>query len=122
MRDSEQKGDIDRVGLSDSSRVLFDEILADKFFKDGVDAYRLAAALAINEGLNINDHVVKRQNHIYLQSQVDPEQILGEVIAARYPQYARQRYRSLEKLADLGMLLLKKQIDHGDGLEFWHKE
>ena len=122
MPEAGQKGDIDRVGLSDASRTLFDEIIADNYFRDGVDAYRLAAALAISQDVDISDHVVKRQNHIYLLSQVDPDQVFGEVIAARFPKYARQKYRSLEKFADLGMSILKKQIDEQDGLAFWLTE
>lgn len=122
MADEEQRGDIDRVGLSDESRVIFDEIMADGLFKDGVDAYRLAAAIAIWHDVDIRNHVVKRQNHIYLQSQVDPDQNFGAVIAARFPEYSRQRYRSLEKFADKGMSILRNSIDDQDGLEFWSAE
>ena len=122
MPDSEQRNDIDRVGLSDKSRAILDEIMADSVFKDGVDAYRLAAALAIKHGVDISEHTVKRQNHIYLQSQIDPNQIFGEVITAKFPQFKDQKYRSLEKFADLGMVLLKDLIDQKGGLEFWEAE
>ena len=106
-----ERNDIDRVGLNEATRVVFDEILADNYFRDGIDAYRLAAALAIEAELDIEHHSVKRQNHMYLQSQVDPEQIFSNLIRTKYPQYKNHVYRSLERFADLGIMLLKERID-----------
>ena len=122
MSENEQRGDTDRVGISDESRLLLDEMMADGFFKDAVDAYRLAAAQAIAKNIDIGTHSVKREGHMYLISQVDPDHVFGEVISARFPKYGRNRYRALEKFADVGMRLLKEHIEKNGALDFWKTE
>ena len=95
--------------------------MADDLFKDNLSAYRLAVSLAIHKRIDIKEHQVNRgASHMYLISQVDPDGIFSNVIETLFPEYKNQKYRALEKFADLGMLKLKDEIDKNNGsLVFW---
>ena len=55
---------------------------------------------------------------MYLISQLDPEGIFGLLIEEMYPEFQKERYRTLEKLADLGLPRLRHIGDEGS-LIFW---
>jgi len=119
MIDGSIKNDIDRLGLSDESRQVFDELLADGYFKDGLSCYRLAVSVAIKNNIQVSSHSVKRpQGHMYLISQFDPEGIFAAVIIDLFPEFKEEKYRFLEKFADLGMIFLQKEIDKNNSLIF----
>ena len=111
-----ERKDVDRVGLSESSRLKLDELVHDGIFKDNLSCYRFAVSLALYADLDISSHEVNRpQGHMYLISQVDPENIFKKVIVELLPDYADQPYRALEKLADLGLSDVQKRY-HENGL------
>ena len=122
MADQSTRNDIDRVGLTEKSRQALDELVNDGYFKDSLSGYRLAVSLAIKNQIDISDHtVIRPQGHMYLISQVDPDSIFATVISELFPQYKEEKYRALEKFADLGILQLKIEIEKSASLIFWEK-
>ena len=119
MPETKDQNDRDRVGLNEESRQILDELIADGFFKDAIDAYRLAAALAIEKRVEIKDHQVQMEGHMYLRSQIDPDGHFGDSIAEIFPEYSSIKLRALEKFADLGMPLLQDLVTKKGSLEFW---
>ena len=120
MTETLTQNDIDRVGLSEKSKNILDNLVAEGYFKDSLSVYRLAVSLAIKNQIDIFEHKVNRpQGHMYLISQVDPNSIFAIVIAELFPEYKDQKYRALEKFADLGVQLLQEQITQNGSVVFW---
>lgn len=123
MSDMEEvlsKNDIDRVGLSEESRLALDELIADGLFKDSLSCYRMAISLALTKKIDVSDHVVVRPaGHMYLISQLDPDGFLAIAVSELIPNLANQRYRTLEKLADRGVLMLRQQVQTTGSIVFW---
>lgn len=120
MIEETSKSDIDRVGLSETSRLVLEELVADGHFKDAVSGYRMAISFSIFKEIEFKEHMVNRPaGHMYLISQLDPEGIFGVLIDEIYPEFQKERYRTLEKLADLGLPILKDYIGNEGSLIFW---
>ena len=116
----ELKRDTDRVGLSLEGRMRLDEIMADGHFKDNISCYRFAVAVALRQNTDIDKHVVVRPTgHMYLISQIDPDGIIGKVLEEINPKVKGEKYRALEKYADLGMHILSEGIYASGKLIFW---
>ena len=114
------KSDIDRVGLSEESRLALDELIADDLFKDSLSCYRMAISLALTKKIDVSDHVVVRPaGHMYLISQLDPDGFLAVAVSELIPNVGKQRYRPLEKLADRGVLMLKEEVQMRGTIIFW---
>ena len=112
--------DIDRVGLSESSRYALDELEGEGYLKDKLSGYRLAISYAIKNNIDIEEHkVVRNTGHMYLISQVDPDGIFATVIDELYPQFSQAKYRALEKFADLGIVEMKEEVLKTGSLIFW---
>lgn len=112
--------DTDRVGLSEEGRLALEELEGDGFLKDKLSGYRLAISVAIEKSLDISQHVVNRPaGHMYLQSQLDPEGVFSRVIDEIYPELQHEKYRTLEKLADLGIIHLNKEALKTGSLVIW---
>ena len=122
MNEETSKSDIDRVGLSETSRLILEEMVADGHFKDAISGYRMAISFSIFKKVEVKEHAVNRPaGHMYLISQLDPEGIFGLLIEEMYPEFQKERYRTLEKLADLGLPRLKDYIGDEGSLIFWEK-
>lgn len=122
MHNEATKSDIDRVGLSEGSRVILEELVADGHFKDAISGYRLAISFSIFNQIKFTHHSVNRPaGHMYLISQLDPEGVFRMLIDEIYPDLKAERYRSLEKLADIGLPELKKHISNKGTLVFWEE-
>ena len=120
--ESQSKSDIDRVGLSEESRIILDELVEEGHFKDALSAYRLAISSAILCNEKIEDHEVNRPaGHMYLISQLDPDQVIATVIEELFPQYSSHKYRMAEKFADKGVRLLKDKIEETGTVIFWEE-
>ncbi|MDA8915242.1 hypothetical protein N9J51_03160 [Alphaproteobacteria bacterium] len=120
MEENISQNDIDRVGLSDDSRGILDELVADGFFKDNLTAYRLATSLSIYNKVDIaNHHVTRSHGHMYLISQIDPNGVFAVTISELFPNYSENKYRALEKLADIGVPLLKQHMESNGSVIFW---
>ena len=120
MNDLTSKTDIDRVGLSEMSRIALDELVADGHFKDGISGYRLAISFAVMRKVNFEEHTVNRPaGHMYLISQLDPDRVFGSLIDEVYPEVKTEKYRTLEKLADIGIPMLKEELHQQGSLVFW---
>ena len=119
--EAQTRKDIDRVGLSEESRMALDALHQDGYFKDLVSAYRLAVSFAITKELNFLEHNVERMNqsHMYLISQVDPHGAFATTIEELYPDHSTEKYRLLEKLADLGSIGLLEHVSATGSLVFW---
>ena len=122
MNEETSKSDIDRVGLSETSRLILEELVADGHFKDAISGYRMAISFSIFKEIEFKEHAVNRPaGHMYLISQLDPEGIFGLLIEEMYPEFQKERYRTLEKLADMGLPRLKDYIGDEGSLIFWEK-
>ena len=122
MNEETSKNDIDRVGLSETSRLILEELVADGHFKDAISGYRMAISFSIFKEIEFKEHAVNRPaGHMYLISQLDPEGIFGLLIEEMYPEFQKERYRTLEKLADMGLPRLKDYIGDEGSLIFWEK-
>lgn len=120
MEELPNKNDIDRVGLGEESRLALDELIADGLFKDSLSCYRMAISLALTKKIDVSDHVVVRPaGHMYLISQLDPDGVLATAVSELIPNVENQRYRTLEKLADRGVLLLKQEFQATGSIIFW---
>lgn len=120
MNDLISKNDIDRVGLSEKSRLVLDELVDDGFFKDALSAYRLATSLSVFKKLDVSSHeVIRPSGHMYLISQLDPDGVLATVVSELFPNYQNQKYRLIERFADLGILMLQEEIKSHGSLVFW---
>ena len=119
MSEDYQKKDLDRLGLSEKSRMILDELVSDDYFKDGLSAYRLAISYIVYNKIDVDNHQMKRAGDMYKISQLDPESTLATIVAENYPAQAQNTYRFLEKCADLGIMLLKDEIDKNGSIVFW---
>lgn len=117
---NDDRNDADRVGLSESSRIILEELVSDRYFKDNMSAYRMAFSFAIYNNIDISEHSVYRpQGHMYLISQIDPKGHIANVIKELYPSLDKEVYRSLEKFADLGLPQLQKALEANKSIAFW---
>ena len=117
---NEERKDTDRLGLSERSRQILDEIQADCNFNSSLSIYRLAVACGIYEKVDISNHIVNRPSgHMYLISQFDPDNIFANVIDNLFPHLKSQKYRALEKFADLGVHRLHEHLQRSNDVVFW---
>ena len=120
MSDFIEKNDIDRVGLSVDSRAALDELVSDGLFKDSISGYRLAISFAVTRDVDFDQHEVNRPaGHMYLISQLDPDGVLAELVSELYPNVKGKKFRTLEKLADIGVLMLREEVLNSGSLVFW---
>ena len=95
MNEETSKSDIDRVGLSETSRLILEELVADGHFKDAISGYRMAISFSIFKEVEFKEHAVNRPaGHMYLISQLDPEGIFGLLIEEMYPEFEKLVLRS----------------------------
>lgn len=119
--ENEQK-DTDRVGLSEEGLHALNILMADGHFKNQMASYRFAVAVALKERLDISSHTVQRPaGHMYLQSQIDPDGVIGNAISELNPISKSIKYRALEKYADLGVKFLASKIERGEHILYWMK-
>ena len=120
MNEESSKNDFDRVGLSENSRIILEELVADGHFKDAISGYRLAISFSIFKGIEFEDHaVIRPAGHMYLISQLDPDGIFALLIDEMHPELKNKRYRTLEKMADLGLPALRDHLQTNGSLIFW---
>ncbi len=121
MQDEQPKKDVDRLSLSVDSRRVLEELISDEYFKDGVDGIRMAVSFSISKKIDIKNYTLTDRvpHDMYKISQIDPEGIFGQVISEVFPEYQKEKYRSLEKFADLGLKLMSKEILKKGSLVFW---
>ena len=122
MSEVSARGDVDRVGLSERSKFVLDEMVSDGHFKDALSGYRMAISFAIYKNIEFIQHSVNRPGgHMYLISQLDPDGCLGLLIDEIHPQLSSEKYRSLEKLADLGLPKLRDYLATSGSIVFWEE-
>ena len=120
MIEKSSRNDLDRVGLSEKGRTALDELVTDGYFKDALSCYRLAISISISRKVAIpTSDVIRPTGHMYLISQLDPDGVLGTVIEELFPELGKQKYRTLEKFADFGVLLLKEELQEHSSILFW---
>ena len=61
MNEETSKNDIDRVGLSETSRLILEELVADGHFKDAISGYRMAISFSIFKEVEFKEHAVNNQ-------------------------------------------------------------
>ena len=85
---------------------------SDKLFVEMKDGYRLAASIAIYKNLKFEDRILENRKNKYDVGGVDEDSIFKIILAEKYPHLKGQEYRSLEKLADVGMEYLANKISN----------
>jgi len=110
--------DIRNIGLSERMQMNLKELVeADGLFVEMRDGYRLAASLAIYKNLNFESRILENRKNMYDVGGVDEDAIFKNIIKEKYPHLEGQEYRSLEKLADIGIEYLSNKISENQILD-----
>ena len=105
--------DLKNIGISERMDMKLKELTeSDKLFVEMKDGYRLAASIAIYKNLKFEDRILENRKNKYDVGGVDEDSIFKNIIAEKYPHLKGQEYRSLEKLADVGMEYLANKISN----------
>lgn len=109
--------DVITVGLSDKADDKLTELYELGIFREKIDGYRLAIALAISQGV-IPPEMEKRKT-LYNVGSLDPDKKLKLVVESLMPSEAESSapYRLIERLAEWGVQELYAQMKDG-GLDF----
>lgn len=103
--------DLKNIGLSEKSNELLTDMVEKKVFDDALDGYRLATSLAIVDEMNPNDHEIINRMNKYDVGGVDPDGKFKKAVAALMPEKKGIEYRTIEKLADMGIMKLSDHVD-----------
>ena len=109
--------DTANIGLSEEMHMKLREMTDNKIFNDMKDGYRLAASMAIRQGLLVNDRSLANRKNMYDVGGVDEDFIFRNSISIIYPDQLGKEYKYLEKLADAGMALLYDSYDEDGNLD-----
>jgi len=103
--------DIKNIGISERMDMKLKEFTeSDNLFVEMKDGYRLAASIAIYKNLKFEDRVLVNRKNKYDVGGVDEDSIFKNIISEKYPHLKGLEYRSLEKLADVGVEYLAEKI------------
>ena len=94
------------VGLSSDAHARLRELQEHGTFKDMADAYRLAIAYGLAEGIEPRDLPEVRGGTIFNIGTLDPERMLYAAVAAVTRDDNVPVYRRMERLAEWGVLRL----------------
>jgi hypothetical protein len=109
--------DTANIGLSEEMHMKLREMTDNEIFNDMKDGYRLAASMAIRQGLLVNDRSLANRKNMYDVGGVDEDFIFRNSISIIYPDQLGKEYKYLEKLADAGMALLYERYDEDGNLD-----
>ena len=108
---SRDPGDDQRtLGLSDDAHRKLTRMKEDGFFSDMRDAYRLAIALAIAEGLIAPKEKPRTRTYINVGS-LDPDGVLRDAIVEHFQGSEGQPYEVAERLGEEGVLVLWGRLE-----------
>ena len=85
-----------------------------RWFKDGLDAYRAAVALALARNkIEIDLPPVTNKKTKYSVSSLDPEGRLRDLIVTFRPEFEMKPYSASEWLAEIGLSIIREELDSG---------
>jgi len=114
---AEEVRDTANIGLSEEMHMKLREMTDNKIFIDMKDGYRLAASLAMRQGLRVEERSLADRKNMYDVGGVDEDFIFRNAIGVLYPDQSGKEYKYLEKLADAGMALLYDSYDENGNLD-----
>lgn len=112
--DTQERADRRTLSASNEANTALDLLTAYGWFSDGIEAYRVAIAVALARGLTEEDapERVNAQTK-YNVGSVDPEGRLRSLITLMRPQDASRPYASAEWLAEAGLYLIVRELEDG---------
>ena len=85
-----------------------------RWFKDGLDAYRTAVAIALARNKNeIDLPSVTNKKTKYSVSSLDPDGRLRDLIITFRPELESRPYSASEWLAEIGLSIIRGELDSG---------
>ena len=120
IEESKQIGtgvNIKNIGISEEMHQKLNQLVADGYFSNLMDGYRLAASIAILKRMDISDHKLINRQNIYDAAGVDENQSYTNTISQLFPEYKGIENTALEKFADLGIKFVFEEIDNNDELD-----
>lgn len=100
------------VGLSEKAAERLRHLKDDGFFREMMDGYRFAIALAIGQGV-IPDEIAPPKTTIFNIGSLDPDGELQTMIKALFDTGEEPVYRCAERLAEWGVNELGRRADSG---------
>ncbi|WP_250491625.1 hypothetical protein [Caballeronia sp. GAWG1-1] len=100
------------VGLSERAAERLRHLKDNGFFREMMDGYRFAIALAIGQGV-IPDEIVPPKTTIFNIGSLDPDGELQAMIKALFETGDEPVYRCAERLAEWGVNELGRRADSG---------
>lgn len=109
------RGDRRTLSASNDANTSLDLLTAHGWFADGIEAYRVAIAVALARGLTEED-VPERVNAQtkYNVGSVDPEGRIRNLIVLMRPQDSSRPYAAAEWLAEAGLSLISRELEDGE--------
>lgn len=85
-----------------------------RYFKDGLDAYRTAVAVALARGKNDSDiPPITNKKTKYSVSSLDADGRLRDLIISFRPDLESRPYSASESLAEIGLSIIREELDSG---------
>ena len=109
--------DTANIGLSEEMHFKLREMTDNGVFNDMKDGYRLAASVAINQNLQVEDRNLPNRKNMYDVGGIDEDFIYKNSIAVIFPDQVGQEYKYLEKLADAGIAIIYENYDKNGSLD-----
>lgn len=99
------------IGLTPEGDSIMQVIMDTNYFKDKIDAAKLAMSLAINAGFQPSQ--VERASTIWNVGSFDSDGQLKHLISILYAD-CQTPYRYIENLIDAGLKIAKSKLDSGN--------
>lgn len=111
----ESKGDKSQVGLSIDGNDHIEHLTkVHKWFEAGIDAYRVAVAVAIARGMQESDlKMPKQRTTKYGVGSIDESGKLREMIVTLRPELSDRPYAHSEWLAEIGLSIIRNELEEG---------
>lgn len=111
----ESKGDKAQVGLSIDGNDHIEHLTkVHKWFETGIDAYRVAVAVAIARGMQESDlKMPKQRTTKYGVGSIDESGKLREMIVTLRPELSDRPYAHSEWLAEIGLSIIRNELEEG---------
>jgi hypothetical protein len=111
------QADLITVGLSENADKCLEDLQEKGIFREKMDGYRFAVALAIAQGAIPPD--IEKRKTLYNVGSLDPDQTLRRAIEALIPEQLENTtaYRLIERLAEWGIMELHLE-DKDGGIDF----
>jgi hypothetical protein len=85
-----------------------------RWFKDGLDAYRVAVAVALSRNkTELDIPAITQKKTKYSVSSLDPDGRLRDLITTFRPELEMRPYSASEWLAEIGLFIIREGLDSG---------